>query len=181
MRERSRPPIDVATDRSGILIYRVGVPAEALPAVRWSDLSEGWEAARQAAAAAMWGERRLFRFLPGDDAAVDLALTDDDAACWAEAVDCVWGLQTLYGLSICLRLLGLVSLLAASPGLRALCPLSRAGAMLDPALVRAAASVPLSTRGHLDEERVRAHLAHAAPQALLSTTLHPGVHSGANN
>lgn len=177
MREPSRPPIDVATDRSGALIYRVGVGAEALPAVRSGDLSEGWEAARQAAAAAMWGERRLFRFLPGDDAAVDLALTDEDAACWAEAVDCLWGLQTLYGLSICLRLLGLVSLLAASPWLRTLCPLSRGGATLDPALVRAAASVPLSTRGHLDEERVRAHLAQAAPQTLASAIIHSGVNN----
>ena len=180
MRERSRPPIDVATDRSGALIYCVGVSADALPAVRSSDLSEGWEAARQAAAAAMWGERRLFRFLPGEDTAVDLALTDDDAACWAEAVDCVWGLQTLYGLSICLRLLGMVSLLAGSPWLRTLCPLSRGGATLDPALVRAAATVPLSTRGHLDEERVRAHLAHAAPQTLASNTVYSGVNSGAN-
>lgn len=177
MRERSRPPIDLAMDRSGALIYRVGLSPEALPAVRASDLGEGWDAARQAATAAMWGEPRMFRFLPGEDDAIDLALTDDDAACWAEAIDCIWGLQTAYGLSICLRLLGLVALLATSPLLRSLCPLSRGGAKLDPALVRAAASVPLSTRGHLDEERIRAHLAHAAPHALPNTITHSGAES----
>ena len=175
MPERSRPPIDVAMDRSGALIYRVDVSPEALPAVRSSDLGEGWDAARQAAAAAMWGEPRLFRFLPGEADAVDLALTDDDAACWAEAIDCLWGLQTTYGLSICLRLLGLVALLAASPSLRLLCPLSRGGAAVDPALMRAAASVPLSVRGHLDEDRVRAHLAQAAPHRLPNNTFHSGV------
>ena len=162
-------------DRGGALIYRVGLSPEALPAVRASDLGEGWDAARQAATAAMWGEPRMFRFLPGEEDAVDLALTDDDAACWAEAVDCIWGLQTAYGLSICLRLLGLVALLAASPSLRSLCPLSRGGAKLDPALVRAAASVPLSARGHLDEERIRAHLAHAAPYALPNIITHSGA------
>ncbi|MDP9095866.1 MAG: hypothetical protein M3N26_04805 [Pseudomonadota bacterium] len=177
MPERSRPPIDVAMNRSGALIYRVDLSPEALPVVRASDLGDGWDAARQAAAASMWGEPRLFRFVPADDDAVDLALTDDDAACWAEAIDCIWGLQTAYGLSICLRLLGLVALLAASPVLRSLCPLERDGARLDPALVRAAASVPLSSRGHLDEERVRAHLAHAAPHLLSDTITHSGVES----
>lgn len=177
MRKRSQPPIDVAMDRSGALVYWVDLPPEALPAVRASDLGEGWDAARLAAAAAMWGEPRIFCFLPGSDDAVDLALTDDDAACWAEAIDCVWGLQTPYGLSICLRLLGLVTLLAASPSLRSLCPMSRGGAKLDPALLRAAASVPLSTRGHLDEERVRAHLAQAAPHLLPTITTHSGAES----
>lgn len=177
MRENARPPIELATDRSGALIYQVGMSPDALPPVRTGDLAEGWDAARRAAAAARWGEPRMFRFRPDGDDPVDLALNDDDAACWAEAIDAAWGLQTAYGLSLCLRLLGLVALLSDSPTLRALCPLSRAGMTLNPALIRAAASIPLSTRGHLDEVQVRAHLAHALPSAIADTTSPSGVSS----
>ena len=157
-------------DRSGALIYQVGISPDALPPVRTGDLAEGWDAARRAAAASRWGEPRMFRFRPNDNEPVDLALNDDDAACWAEAIDAAWGLQTAYGLSLCLRLLGLVALLADSPMLRALCPRSRAGMTLDPALIRAAASIPLSTRGHLDELQVRAHLERAVPSLTTDTT-----------
>ncbi len=162
-------------DRSGALIYQIGLSPDALPPVRTGDLAEGWDAARRAAAASRWGEPRMFRFRPQDDDPVDLALNDDDAACWAQAIDAAWGLQTAYGLSLCLRLLGLVALLSASPMLRALCPLSRAGMTLDPALVRAAASIPLSTRGDLDESRVRAHLARAVPWLTSDTNSLSGV------
>ena len=175
MRERAHPPIELATDRTGALIYRVGMSPDALPPVRTGDLAEGWDAARRAAAASRWGEPRMFRFRPDGNDPVDLALNDDDAACWAEAIDAAWGLQTAYGLSLCLRLLGLVALLSDSPMLRALCPLSRAGMTLDPALVRAAASIPLSTRGHLDERRVRAHLAHAVPSLTTDTSTPSGA------
>ncbi|MDT7953139.1 MAG: hypothetical protein RQ966_16680 [Acetobacteraceae bacterium] len=136
---------------------------------------EGWRAARQAAAASSWGEARLFQFRPADAARLDLALNDNDAACWAEAVDRGWGLQTAYGLSLCLRLLGLVALLANSASLRALCPLSRAGVSLDPALMRAAATVSLSDRGHLDESQIRAHLAQAAPSPFPASMASSGV------
>lgn len=169
MRDNARPPIELATDRSGALIYQVGMSPDALPPVRTGDLAEGWDAARRAAAASRWGEPRMFRFRPADNEPVDLALNDDDAACWAEAIDAAWGLQTAYGLSLCLRLLGLVALLSDSPMLRALCPFSRADMTLDPALVRAAASIPLSTRGHLDEVRVCAHLARSVPASITDT------------
>lgn len=177
MRDNAQTPIELATDRSGALVYQVGMSPEALPPVRTGDLADGWDAARRAAAAARWGEPRMFRFRPHDDDPVDLALTDDDAACWAEAIDAAWGLQTAYGLSLCLRLLGLVALLSNCPMLRALCPLSRAGMTLDPALVRAAASIPLSTRGHLDEGEVRAHLAHVIPSLTTRATSPSGVGS----
>lgn len=162
-------------NQAGFLIYQVGMSPDALPPVRTRDLAEGWDVARRAAVESQWGEPRMFRFQAEGDAPVDLALNDDDAACWAAAIDAAWGLQTAYGLSLCLRLLGLVTLLAASPALRALCPLSRAGATLDPALVRAAAAVPLSSRGHLDEACVRAHLAHAAPDPRVDAITHSGV------
>lgn len=172
MRERSRPPIEVATDRSGALVYQVRLSPDCLPPVRSGDLAESWDAARRAATASVWGEPRLFRFQAEGTEPVDLALTDDDASCWAQAVDAAWGLQTAYGLSLCLRLLGLVALLSDSATLRALCPLSRAGASLDPALVRAAASIPLSGRGHLDEQRLCAQLALRIPPP---TIAHSGV------
>lgn len=175
MRDNARPPIELATDRSGALIYKVGIAPDALPPVRSGDLADGWDAARRAAAASSWGEPRMFRFRPADDEPVDLDLNDDDAACWAQAIDAAWGLQTAYGLSLCLRLLGLVALLSDSPMLRALCPLSRAGMTLDPTLVRAAATVPLSTSGHLDERQVRAHLARAVPSLPPDTTIPSGV------
>ena len=175
MRERSRPPVELVTDRHGIMNYHVRMPPDGLPPVRSGDLEESWDAARRAAADSVWGEPRLFRFRADGADPVDLALTDADAACWAEAIDAGWGLHTAYGLSLCLRLLGLVALLSDSAALRALCPLSRAGAALDPALIRAAATVPLSARGDLDESCVCAHLALAVPPR-------PAIpHSGASS
>lgn len=163
MRERSRPLIDVATDQTGAAVYYVRRSPDGLPAVRSRDLAESWEAARRAASASAWGHPCRIRFEEDGADPVDLTLSDADACCWAAAVDAAWGLQTPYGLSLCLRLLGLVALLSESLALRAMCPLTPAGADLDPALVRVAASIPLSPRGGLDERRVREHLAGALP------------------
>ena len=127
MRTQSKPPIEMGTDSSGTLVYQVRLAPDGLPPVRSGDLAESWAAARQAATSSAWGEPRFFRFRPDETDPLDLALTDDDASCWAEAVDAAWGLHTAYGLSMCLRLLGLVALLSESPVLRALCPLSRGG------------------------------------------------------
>ena len=174
MRERSRPAVELATDRNGVLTYDVRLPPDGLPPVRSSDLEESWDAARRAAAQSQWGEPRRFRFRADGADPVDLALTDADAACWAAAIDGIWDLQTVYGLSLCLRLLGLIALLSESAALRALCPLSRAGASLDPALVRAAATIPLSAKGDLDERRLHAQLA-------LTPLSVPLIHSGVSS
>ena len=168
MRERARPPIETATDPNGTHIYRVESSPAGLPPVRSGDLADAWVTARQAAAAAVWGVPRFFRFRPNDGEPVDLALIDDDAACWAEALDRNWSLQSPYGLSLCLRLLGLVDLLAAAPWLRAFCPVSRAGASLDASLVRAVATLPLTTRGSLDEAVLRSRLLQPASPTLNS-------------
>ena len=168
MRERTQPPIEAATDPNGTHIYRVGSSPAGLPPVRSGDLADAWVTARQAAAAAIWGVPRFFRFRPDDGEPVDLALIDDDAACWAEALDRNWSLQSVYGLSLCLRLLGLVDLLAVAPWVRAFCPVSRAGASLDASLVRAVATLPLTARGSLDEVVLRDRLLQRASPALTS-------------
>ena len=61
-----------------------------------------------------WGTPRLFRFCRADGTSTDLALADPDACCWAGAVDGTVGIGTSYGLSLCLRLLALVDLLASA-------------------------------------------------------------------
>ncbi len=163
MREPRSTPVETAIDPSGTLIYVVGTSAALLPPVRSGDLADAWATAGQAAAASAWGIPRFFRFRPTDDEPVDLALIDDDASCWAEAIDRAWNLQTTYGLSLCLRLLGLIDLLATTPWLRPFCPVSRAGASLDAALVRAVATLPLTARGGVDETLLRVRLTQSAP------------------
>ena len=65
---------------------------------------------------ATWGAVRGFRFRRPDGSYTDLALADRDARCWAGAVDRTAGLTSSYGLSLCLRLLALVDLLARARG-----------------------------------------------------------------
>jgi hypothetical protein len=149
----------------GALSYLVDAPPEALPPVRGRDLERAWYAARDAAMAASWGVRRGFRFLRADGSFTDLALADRDACCWAAAVDQIAGLTSSYGLSLCLRLLALVDLLARASWAAPLCRLERDGADLHPSLLRAAASTPLTAEARFDEGGFRARLT-AVPVAL---------------
>src|SRR5436309_72482 len=106
--------VRVQASRDGTVSYLVDVPPEALPVVRRRDLAAAWDAARAAATAADWGTPRFFRFRRADGTSTDLALADPDACCWAGAVDMTVGMNTSYGLSLCLRLLALVDLLATA-------------------------------------------------------------------
>ncbi len=117
-----------------------------------------WYAARDAAIGSVWGAMRGFRFRRADGSTTDLALADRDALCWASAVDRTVGMGTCYGLSLCLRLLALVDLLARAPWAAPLFRLARDGAELDPALLRAAAIVPLTEEGRFDEKLFRARI-----------------------
>ena len=164
MSRRAQPPIRLAQAQDGTLTYLVASPPEALPPVRSVDLTSAWEAARDAASGSEWGLPRLFRFLREDGTTLDLALADQDACCWAAAVDETTGLQTSYGLSLCLRLLALVDLLARARWTGALYRIGRAGAALDPALVRAAATAPLTPQAAFDETALRARLAPVVPR-----------------
>ena len=125
MSRDSLPRAASARRADGTLTYLVDLPPEALPPVRGRDLEAAWDAAREAAGAAMWGAARLFRFRRADGSFTDLALADPDACCWAGAVEDSVGMGTSYGLSLCLRLLALVDLLARAPWAAGLCILGR--------------------------------------------------------
>ena len=149
-----------------MLTYLVDLPPEAMPPVRGRDISAAWDAARDAATDAVWGAARLFRFRRPDGTTTDLALSDEDARCWAGAVDGTVGMNTSYGLSLCLRLLALVDLLARAPWLSEFCPIGRTGAALHPALLSAAATSELTADARFDETRFRNSLARLpAPHA----------------
>ena len=150
--------MQVGQSLDGTLTYLIDHPPAALPPVRGRDLATAWDAARDAARAAMWGTARRFRFRQTDGTYTDLALQDRDALCWAGAVELTAGLQTTYGLSVCLRLLALVDLLARARWADPLCTLRRGGAELHPALLRAAATTELTNDARFDETRFRAGL-----------------------
>jgi hypothetical protein len=151
--------VHVGVGPGGALIYRVEHPLEALPPVRGQDLERAWQAARDAALAADWGAPRGFRFRRSDGSYTDVALADADARCWASAVDGIVGMGNSYGLSLCLRLLALVDLLARAPWAGTLYHLARDGAELHPTLLRVAADAPLTADARFDEPHFRRRLA----------------------
>ena len=152
------PSVRVGTSPDGVLTYLVDRPPEALPAVRGRDLELAWDAARDAALSGRWGAVRGFRFRRQDGSVTDLALSDRDARCWAGAVDHTVGMNSWYGLSICLRLLALVDLLARAHWAAGLLRLERGGAALHPSLLRAAAVAPLTKEARFDEIGFQARL-----------------------
>ncbi|MGI4950656.1 MAG: hypothetical protein ACRYGM_02535 [Janthinobacterium lividum] len=157
--QRALPAIQVGQAPDGTLTYLVDRPLAALPPVRSRDLAAAWDSARAAAIETLWGAARRFRFRRGDGSFADLELQDRDARCWAEAVEITTGLQTPYGLALCLRLLALVDLLAHASWTASLCRVRRGGAELHPALLRMAASAELTDDACFDETGFRAGLA----------------------
>jgi hypothetical protein len=154
--------IRVGGGPGGSVTYLVDLPPEALPTVGKRDLELAWYAARDAAIADHWGAVRAFRFNRPDGSHTDLALADRDASCWVGAVDRSVGLATTRGLSLCLRLLALIDLLARASWARPLFRLARDGAEFHPALLRAAASQPLTQDARFDEAGFRLRLARFA-------------------
>jgi hypothetical protein len=155
----SPSPVQVAAGADGAVVYRLGTPPEGLPAVRSRDLAAAWDAARDAARSAEWGAATRFRFDRDDGTSTELALADPDARCWATAVGRVAALRTPYGVSLCLRLLALVDLLARARWAAGLLAFEAGLVRLHPALLRLAAASPLSTEGLFDEQSFRASLA----------------------
>jgi hypothetical protein len=159
MHESSHSPrVQVGAGPDGTLTYLVDVPPEALPSVLGRDLERAWYAARDAAIAQSWGAIRGFRFRRPDGSHTDLALADRDARCWAAAIDGTIGIGTGYGLSLCLRLLALIDLLARVDWALPLLRLERDGAELHPSLLRTAATAPLTQEARFDEARFRTSL-----------------------
>lgn len=147
--------VAVRQDPNGVALYLIGVAPDQLPPVRARDLAAAWDAARSAALDDEWGAARLFRFAPPDSAAFDFALVDADACCWTQAVAATQGLGHAYGISVCLRLLGLVHLLADAAWARPLFSIGRDGTRIAPALLAAVALLRLTTDARLDQAAVR--------------------------
>lgn len=158
--------VQVQARVDGTLTYLIDLPPEALPPVRTRDLAAAWDEARAAAIAERWGVARLFRFRRADGSCTDLALADADACCWAGAVDSSVGMQSSYGLSLCLRLLALIDLLARAPWAGRRLALRRDGAAIEPALLSAAATEPLTGDARFDESGLRDRVAAKLPRAL---------------
>ncbi len=146
---------------SGALRHQLGVVASALPAVPPSALESAWEAARASAEAGLWGPARLIAFEDG----VEIALTDADAACWAEAMARRQGLNSLSDLALCLRLLALVEVLGRAKWLRGLFTIAADGAEFHPALLAAAARAPIDATGRFEDGPLRAMLARSISHA----------------
>lgn len=150
--------IRVGGDADGLLTYLIDLEPEALPSVCKRDLERAWYAAREAALAEYQGAVRGFRFNRPDGSHTDLALADRDARCWVGAVDRTVGIAHASGLSLCLRLLALIDLLARAPWARSLFHLARDGAEFHPALLRTAASQPLTRDARFDEAGFQSRL-----------------------
>lgn len=157
-RQASGGPIRVGGSPDGLMTYLIDLPPEALPSVCKRDLERAWYAAREAAIAEQQGAVRGFRFNRPDGSHTDLALADRDARCWVGAVDRSVGIASASGLSLCLRLLALIDLLTRAPWARSLFHLARDGAEFHPALLKTAASQPLTKEARFDEAGFRARL-----------------------
>jgi hypothetical protein len=136
------------------VLHLISAPPSRLPTVTRQDLERAWEAAGSSRAA----PPRFFRFAGVEGPPVEMLLHDSDAAAWAAAVERSAGLSTPYGISICLRLLALVALLAEAGWARAWFELRRDGAKIRPELWHAAALVTLNDAGGFDETDLRALL-----------------------
>ncbi len=144
---------------AGARLYEVPLGPESLPPVESRDLIGAWDAAREAAEREDWGEARAVLFRRAGGSATELVIADADARCWAAAVDHAVGLDTLYGLALCFRLLGLIELLASCPWARGLFDVAPDGTTLHPALLAAAARAPLEADGRFDHAGIRRALA----------------------
>ncbi len=150
--------VRVAETAAGVVTYLVAGLPESLPPVPPRELERAWYAARAAAIAEQDGPARLFRFHMPGEIDTDLALTDTDARCWAEAVDASRGIDNLLGLSICLRLLALVDLMTRARWMAEWVTLLPDGAEINPLLLRAASTIALTRDARFDETSLRAQI-----------------------
>jgi hypothetical protein len=147
--------IRVAEDAAGGLAYAIPFPPENLPPVRPGALLAAWDAARAAAAAGSWGAPRTLVFRREGAEPLVLAIADRDARCWAAAVDRRADLSTTEGLALCLRLLALIEVLPRAGFLAGLFDITTEGIDLHPALLGAAAAMPLDAGARFDAAALR--------------------------
>lgn len=132
-----------------------------IPPVPPRVLLAAWDSAREGAALGLRGPERALFFAAGNRAApgsVRLDLSDPDARCWAEAIDLTLGLGTVSGMAVLLRLLALLDAMGRLPWLRGMFEISAGEAELHPALLGAAAELPLDPAARLDETSLRRRL-----------------------
>ncbi len=151
--------ITQAAAGNGTLTYEVSHTLADLPPVPSRELAAAWDLARDAAQASAWDVERAFRFPRPDGGWTGLHLNDPHARCWAGAIDRAVGLCTLTGVSVCLRLLALIDLLAAESWAAALVRLDGGRARLDPVLLKLAAELPLTEEAGFDAAGLRRSLA----------------------
>ena len=151
-------PLEAAPWGEDGIAHAVPLRPEQVPAVPGRALLEAWDAAREGAAAELRGPERLLRFAGGEDA-VELRLSDPDARCWAAAIDLTWGLGTMAGMAVFLRLLALLDAMGRLDWLRGMFTIEAGGTLLHPSLLAAAAELPLDRAARLDETGLRRRLA----------------------
>jgi hypothetical protein len=168
--------ISVARTETGAIAYLVPVSPERLPAVPPGDLLRAWNIARHGAVERLWGVPRFLRFAPqGEREPTEIAISDPDAGAWTEAIDRAFGLESLMGLSLCLRLLALVEVLTRAARLEPFFDVTPAGVDLHPSLLAAAAALPLNLDARFDEAVLMERLPFRAPSegGVPSPTRHP--------
>jgi len=168
--------IRTARTETGAIAYLVPVSPERLPAVSPGDLLRAWNVARHGAVERLWGTPRFLRFAQqGGMEPTEIAISDPDAGAWTEAIDRAFGLETLTGLSLCLRLLALVEVLTRAVRLEPFFDVTPAGVDLHPSLLAAAAVQPLNPVARFDEAVLMNRLPFRAPPegGASSPTRHP--------
>jgi len=148
----------------GTALHLVPISPDRLPRVQKRDLEQAWEGAHQAARAGQDGPQRGFRFAGG----ADVLLQDRDARAWAASIDRIADLSTAHGISVCLRLLGLVALIAEARWIAPFVRIGRGGVALDGELLNAASLTKLTKNGNLDAAAIRALLRRGPNQELSS-------------
>lgn len=135
-------------------VIDVPVAPEDLPPVRPSDLVHAWNAATVAAEIGLDADPENtpgIRFRRPDGEETRVVFADVDANFWVAAMNRAIGLDTLHGLSVCFRLLGLIDLMARMPWMRPHFVLGgEEGPDIHPALLRVAATMPLNIEAKFD-------------------------------
>jgi hypothetical protein len=129
-------------------LQQVNLGPHELPPTSPLDLRRAWRAAHVSAEVGITlepGDVAGIRFVPQDGDETRFLFADLDAACWAAAIDRTYGLETVNGVSLLFRLLALIGLMSEARWLQPFFSLSgKDGATLEPALLYAAATEPLS-------------------------------------
>jgi hypothetical protein len=129
-------------------LQQVNLGPHELPPTSPLDLRRAWRAAHVSAEVGITlepGDVAGIHFVPQDGDEIRFLFADLDAACWAAAIDRTYGLQTVNGVSLLFRLLALINLMSEARWLQPFFSLSgKDGATLEPALLYAASTEPLS-------------------------------------